>query len=394
MLNIVQEKVSQAISILQEKGIDLWLTFVRETSAVMDPILPIIYGHGLTWQSALLFTSSGERIIILGRFEAETARRTGVFTRIVPYDQSIKPALLEILQQFDPGKIAINYSLNDTHADGLSHGQYLLLCDYLTGSPFLDRLVPAEPVITDLRARKTTSEVDLIRQAVKTTEEIYARTFDFIHPGLTEKQVGQFMWDQMDAMGVTASWERDSCPAVNSGPASIVGHGGPTDISLQPGHILHFDFGVRQMDYCSDIQRVVYFLQPGETKAPDEVKRGFDTIVTAIQVAVNAMLPGVPGWQVDAVARRQVTSAGYPEYMYGTGHQLGRNTHDGAGMLAPLWERYGETPNYLLEAGHVYTVEPGLEVPGFGYIGIEEDVMVTANGAKFISNPQLELILR
>ena len=394
MLNIVQEKASQAISILQEKRIDLWLIFVRETSAVADPILPIIYGHGLTWQSAIIFTSSGERIIILGRFEAEAARRTGVFTRIIPYDQSIKPALLEVLQKIDPEKIAINFSLNDSHADGLSHGQYLLLCKYLSGTPFLDRLVPAEPVITALRARKTTNEVDLIRQAVNTTEDIYARTFDFIHTGLTEKRVGQFMWDQMDALGVTASWEKDSCPAVNSGPASVVGHGGPTDITLQPGHILHFDFGVRQMDYCSDIQRIVYFLAPGEKKAPAEVQRGFDTIVKAIQNAVHAMLPGVPGWQVDAVARKQVTSAGYPEYMYGTGHQLGRNTHDGAGMLAPLWERYGDTPNYLLEAGHVYTVEPGLEVPGFGYIGIEEDVLVTASGAEFISHPQLELILR
>jgi len=394
MLNIVQEKVTQAISILQEKGIDMWLTFVRETSAVADPALPLIYGHGLTWQSAILFTRSGERIILLGRFEAEAARRTGVFTNVIPYDQSIKPALLEVLQRLDPGSIAINYSINDTHADGLTHGQYLLLCRYLSGTPYLDRLVPAEPVISALRARKTTNEVDLIRQAVLTTEEIYARTFDFIHPGLTEKHVGQFMWDQMDAHGVASSWEKESCPAVNSGPDSVVGHGGPTDIILQPGQILHFDFGVRQMDYCSDIQRVVFFLAPGEKKAPHEVQRGFDTIVAAIQDAVHAMRPGILGWQVDAVARDRVTSAGYPEYMYGTGHHLGRTTHDGAGTLGPLWERYGDTPNYPLEAGHVYTVEPGLEVPGYGYIGIEEDVLVTASGAEFISHPQLELILR
>ena len=394
MTSIVQEKVAQAIGILKEKNVDVWLTFVRETSAAGDPVLPLIYGHDLTWQSAILLTSSGERTIILGRFEAEAARKTEVFTRVMPYDQSIRPALLETLQEIQPKKIAINYSINDTHADGLSHGQYQLLCGYLTGTQFLERLVSAEGVIAALRGRKTASEIQLLRQAVATTEEIYSRTFDHLEVGMSEKQVGQFMWTQMADLGVTESWEKAGCPAVNSGPESVVGHGGPTEILLQPGHILHFDFGVRQSGYCSDIQRVVYLLRSGENQAPEPVQRGFDTIVAAVQAAVACMRPGVKGWQVDSAARNRVTSAGYPEFMYGTGHHIGRTTHDGAGMLGPRWERYGDTPNYLLEAGQVYTVEPGLAVPGYGYIGIEEDVLVTEHGAEFISQPQLEIILR
>jgi Xaa-Pro aminopeptidase len=394
MTTIVQEKVAQAITILQEKEIDLWLTFVRESSAAGDPMLPLIYGHDLTWQSAILLTKKGESVILLGRFEAETARRTGAYQQVIAYDQSIQPALLEILDRLQPGKVAINYSLNDTHADGLSHGQYQLLCGYLAGTPYGERLVSAEGVIAALRGRKTASEIGLLRQAVATTEQIYARTFEFLQPGMTEKQVGGFMGSQMDALGVTESWEKSECPAVNSGPDSPVGHSGPTDIVLQRGHVLHFDFGVKQQGYCSDIQRVVYLLQAGERRAPAPVQHGFDTISAAIQAAVRAMRPGMEGWQVDAVARNLVTSAGYPEYMYGTGHQIGRTTHDGAGMLAPMWERYGQTPAYPLEAGQVFTVEPGLAVPGYGYIGIEEDVLVTENGAEFISKPQLELVLR
>jgi Xaa-Pro aminopeptidase len=169
---------------------------------------------------------------------------------------------------------------------------------------------------------------------------------------------------------------------------------GPTELKIQPGQILHIDFGVKQDEYCSDIQRVAYFLAPGERKPAPEVQRGFDTIVRAIQESVAAMKPGVAGKTVDAIARKIVTDAGFPEFKHATGHQLGRLAHDGAGLLGPLWERYGETPNYPLEAGQVYTVEPSVIVPGYGQISTEEDVLVTDDGAIFLSKPQTELILK
>ena len=88
--------------------------------------------------------------------------------------------------------------------------------------------------------------------------------------------------------------------------------------------MLHFDFGVKYEDYCSDIQRLVYFLRPGETEAPAEVKRGFATVRDAIENLRPGLKPGVKGVEMDALARGTVVKAGYPEYMYGTGHQLGR----------------------------------------------------------------------
>jgi Xaa-Pro aminopeptidase len=394
MLTLVQEKIAQAIRILQDLDVDVWLTFVRETSGGGDPVLPLIYGLDLTWPSALLLTKTGERIAIVGRFEAEAARRIDAYNTVIQYDQSIQPELLKQLNRLDPSRIAINYSTDDVHADGLTFGMYQLLCKYLQGSPYISRLESAGKIHRTLRGRKTKLEIERIRQAIQTTNAIFERTYQFIKIGMNEVQVNDFMHSQLKEFNVGAAWEYINCPTINTGPESSVGHIGPTQLEISPGHIVHFDFGVIQDDYCSDIQRVVYFLRSGELTPPLEVQHGFDIVREAIQNAVQAMNPGVAGKDIDNVARQVIVKSGYPEYLYATGHQLGRLAHDGAGILGPKWERYGDTPNYLLEAGQVFTVEPGLNVPGYGYIGLEEDVLVTPDGAEYLSKPQLELIIK
>ncbi len=393
MSELVHEKVAQAVQILQEKGIDLWLTFVRETMLAADPILPLIFGEGdLTWQSALLISRSGERIAIVGHYEAEAVQRIGAYTEVIPYHHGISEVLRERIAALNPAQIAINTSLSDPLADGLSHGMYQQLLDILGETPYCSRLISAEEVIHALVGRKTAGELARVRAAVEETEEIFIETFNFLGVGQSEREIAAFMQSRAAARGLGLAWSADNCPAVNAGPASPVGHSGPTELRVQRGQILHFDFGVRKDGFCSDIQRVVYFLDNGETQPPPEVQEGFDVIVQAIQAAAQAMKPGRLGYEIDAVAREIVTKAGYEEYMYGTGHQLGRRAHDGGGMLGPLWERYGDSPKKPLEVGQVYTLEPGLMVAGRGYIGLEEDVVVTANGAEFLSRPQRELI--
>ncbi len=193
MPSLIQEKIAQAIKILNELEIDLWLTFVRETSAFADPVLPLIYGADLTWQSALILTRSGERIAIVGRFEAETARRTGAYDQVILYDEAFAPVLLDTLARLNPEKIAINYSQDDPVADGLSFGMYQLLTSILADTPFQKRLVSAEKLIAALRGRKTPAEIARIRAAVATTAEIYNATFSRLQPGMSEREIANFM---------------------------------------------------------------------------------------------------------------------------------------------------------------------------------------------------------
>jgi len=393
-MTLIQEKVNQAIEILKEQETDMWLTFVRETSGVRDPVLDLLIGaNDLTWESALILTRSGARIAIIGNLEKDAVGRLGVFDEILGYDKSVRELLRDTLARINPDRIAVNTSKNNVHADGLTHAMYEMLRDYLSGTPYADRLISAEPIINALRGRKTPAEQARIKRAIEITDEIYQKTFDFIKVGMTEIEVGEYMHKLAREYGVGLAWPAENCPAVNSGPNSPVGHNGPTDIKIERGHLIHFDFGVKYEDYCSDIQRVVYVLRESETEAPVEVQRGFITIRTAIEKSREAMKVGVTGNSIDTISREIVTDSGYPEYNYALGHQLGRVAHDGGALLGPLWEKYGDSPNQKLEVGQIYTIEPGLAVNGYGYLGLEEDVVMTANGAEYFTEPQREIVL-
>lgn len=393
-MSLMQEKANQAIDILKEQDVDVWLTFVRETSGVRDPALNLLIGAGdLTWPSALILTRKGEKIAIVGNLEKEAVGRLGVFTEIYGYDKSARELISETVSRLAPRAVAVNTSRNNVHADGLTHAMYELLKEYLTDTPYAQRLVSAEPVINSLRGRKTPTEQARIRRAVEITDEIFQKTFAAIKVGMTEIQIAEFMHGLMKEYGVDFAWPSESNPAVNSGPDSPVGHNGPTDIKVERGHLIHFDFGVKFEDYCSDMQRVAYVLREGEKQAPQEVRRGFDVIRRAIEEARAAMKVGVTGNTMDVIARRVVTEAGYPEFNYGLGHQLGRVAHDGGALLGPLWDKYGDSPNLKLEIGQVFTIEPGLAVPGYGYMGLEEDVLMTENGAQYFCEPQKEIVL-
>jgi Xaa-Pro aminopeptidase len=194
-------------------------------------------------------------------------------------------------------------------------------------------------------------------------------------------------------LGLDPAWDAAYCPVVNAGPDSAPGHALPGKLKLARGHLLHLDFGVKQAGYCADLQRDWYVLARGEKRAPDPVRHAWEACWAAIDAGAAALKPGAAGWQVDAAARATLVTAGYPEYQHALGHQLGRMTHDGATLLGPRWERYGQAPFGLIESGQIFTLELGVAVPGHGFIGLEEDVHVTAGGLEWLSKPQRRLWL-
>ncbi len=386
------EKIAQAVEILREKNVDMWLTFVRETEHNADPALPLISPTNVTWHTALIITREGHKVAIAGRYEIVNFQRMGVWDETISYDQSIQPALVEVLDRLKPRQIAVNYSESDTAADGLSHGMYLTLQRYLEGKPY--QLVSAEDVLNPLRGRKTPGEIARIRAAVALTDDIINRITAYLKPGLTELEIAQFVHAEYAKEGVVPSWDHAYCPTVTAGPDSPVGHVSPSaQYVTKAGQLLRIDQGVILNEYISDIQRVWYLQPAGETSIPAPIQHAFDSVRAAIMAAADVLKPGVEGWVVDDAARKTIVAAGYPEYQHAVGHGIGRTVHDGATLLGPRWERYGKTPFGIVEADNCYTLELGVQVPGYGLVSLEEDVLVTDHGIEWLGKPQTEIIV-
>ena len=390
---MILEKQQQAVEILNEKNIDMWLTFVRETGNIKDPMMDMIVGTGATWHSAFIITKTGETIAIIGSLEEANMKTVGTFKRIIPYLKSVKNDLIKTLEEIDPEKIAINYSRNSSLADGLTHGVYLELIDILENTPYKFRLISSEEIVAALRGRKSQTEVDLIKKAIDETLIIFDQVTDFIEPGKSEKDVAEFVRGIVKEKGFEFAWDEEHCPAVFTGPDTAGAHSGPTDRKIQRGHVINMDFGIKYNGYCSDLQRTWYVLREGEDNAPEEVLKGFNVIRDSIQMAAEAIRPGKAGWEIDKIARDYIVENGYEEYPHGLGHQVGRVAHDGGALLGPRWERYGNLPYIPIEAGNVFTIEPRLTIPGYGIATIEEIVWVKEDGVEFLSPPQTEIYL-
>lgn len=391
-LAIYHEKLDQVHALLNSLDLDAWLIFVRETSVAPDPAMKMIAPFDLTWESVLLIDRNGTRVAIVGRFDMQPVEDSGLFSTVLGYDAGIGEQLRDVLASLDPQRIAINYSTSEVSADGLRYGMYLRLLELLKDTPYAGRLVSAHDLVSSLRARKTVGEQALLLSAVEAADEIFRRAEQMIAVGVSEREIADVMHAETLDRGMGTAWPWNECPIVNTGPDSPVGHTSPTALTIQPGHLVHIDFGVQRDGYCSDQQRMWYVLRPDETEPPEDVRQAWLTVRTAIQRAFDFIRPGVQGWEVDEIGRSVFREAGLPEYQHALGHGVGRTVHDGGALLGPRWDRYGRTPYANVEAGSVYTLECGVHT-SCGYLGLEEEIVVEDDGPRWLAPPQTELWL-
>lgn len=395
MSQLTSEKLAQGAKLVANSNVDAWITFVRETAGGGDPVLPLILEGGLTWQSALIITNKGDKIAVVGNYDADPLKQSGDWTEIVPYIQGIRDPLLQVLEnkvESATPNLGVNFSPNDVKCDGLTHGMYLLLESYLKGTRFEGRLVSAESILMPFRGQKTAEEIRRMKAAIEETDKLFDAIGNFAKIGKTEAEVYRFVQREIESKGFGYAWDPAGDPIVNSGPDSMIGHGIASDkIRITPGHIFHIDLGIIKDEYSSDLQRCWYVPEPGSKEIPEDVAAAFAAVNAAISAGAELLKPGVRGWEVDAAARAELTGRGYEEYLHALGHQVGRLAHDGGAILGPRWERYGSTPNIPIQENEVYTLELGVILPGRGYLGLEDMVRVVASGVEWLSNRQQEL---
>ena len=394
---ILQQRVDELLPRSMERhGIDLWLIFARENS--LEPILPTFGLHNTTARSAYLFClQNGElrKIAIAASYDVTPIIDSGIFDRVISYrEEGIKPHLRRVVEELAPGTIAVDTARDVTISDGLTHGMYLYLLETL-GEEASERFVSAERLVVSLLGTKLPAEIAALRYAAEATQIAIgeALTAEVITPGeTTERDVQRYFSERLRQLGCDTAF----CSVV-VGPTR--GHAPTSDRVIQPGDLIRVDCGARYSGYCADIQRTAYVLAEGETDAPAEIRRFWEVTLRANREAFAAMRPGARGVDVDTAGRRVITGAGFPDFPHGSGHAIGLRVHDVGPYLCPDWpERYGNPVFFTLEPNQVFALEPVLYIdyPPMGgtiNIGIEEDVLITEDGAEYFGTPQEDLII-
>ncbi len=232
-------------------------------------------------------------------------------------------------------------------------------------------------LVDDLRLVKDSGEIAAIEVACALVDRAFTHILPYLKPGAVERDVMLELEWFMRKEG-PADIGFDSIVA--SGPRSALPHGRAADRVMQKGDFVTLDFGARLNEYCSDLTRTVVL---GE--ATDEQRKVYQTVLDAELKAIDAIKPGAAGKDVDAVAREYISQAGYGDYFgHGLGHSLGRSVHDGPGLST--------RSEITLAAGMVMTVEPGIYIPDWGGVRIEDDVVVTDDGARVLTHAPKNLL--
>lgn len=239
--------------------------------------------------------------------------------------------------------------------------------------------------------QKSQTELKHLERAADETTALLQQMAEAWRPDWSEADVASFLHDAVQEQGLETAWTQAHCPAVHAGPDAAVGHVAPGDRTVSPGELLHIDFGVASEGYVADLQRVFYRGDNTNGSIPSELQTAFSDVRAALEAGRNVLVPGVPGYQVDAVARRELTSRGWDAYNHAFGHQVGTIPHDRGTLLGPLWDRYGDNPRGVVRSDQVYSLELGVGTR-YGYVGLEEMVRVTADGASYLVDPQTEIL--
>ncbi|HEY2147394.1 MAG TPA: Xaa-Pro peptidase family protein [Pirellulales bacterium] len=322
----------------------------------------VTYLSGFTGDdSYMLVTRTGEVLLSDQRYTTQLQEECpGV-------ELSIRPPRVNMLQLVVKALNAANVLRLAIEADSMTVGLRDRIADKLPKMA----IAPTTGLVEKLRMVKDPEEIAEIRRAVDQAELAFAVLKASIRPEQTEKEVADNLEHQMRLFGAKGA---SFTPIIAVGPRAALPHARPTRKRIGEGDFVLVDWGADDGLYKSDLTRVLV-----TGKIPPKLERVYGVVLNAQLQAIKAIRPGVSCQAVDSVARSVIENAGFGRrFGHGLGHGIGLEIHESP--------RLGQKQKQVLEAGMVVTVEPGIYLPGWGGVRIEDDVLVTKSGHEVLTN--------
>lgn len=388
---------------MRRAGVDMWIIMSREFN--VDPMLQMFGDHGISgWyghRNAYIFFDPGddaalERVLIGTH---QSGRMRDFFPTIIPYgEEGLAPALREYVHEKSPERIAINRSRTVAMADGMTAEMLVYLEDAI-GPEYAGRFVSAQSLIFDYISHRTNGELEIETEASWRTWHILRRAFsnEVIKPGATRI---------MDVYGFILQEWQDQDLEFNFPPGiTIYRRGAEEGIDdtdnpvIEPGDLLHVDFGVRLMGLVTDQQHVAYVLHANETEPPEGLRELFRQSAVVAEIYAEEIKPGAIGTEIKHTIEHRAADHGIDASIYG--HTQGNWVHGAGARTVFDWpDRYGDFAREPVRATEFWSIEFSVSgaVPEWDgqivRIPREEDAVATVDGhARFLAGPQTALWL-
>lgn len=314
----------------------------------------------------LVLLRGEEPLLMVPSLDAEAAAAASSVTRIVTHQDTDQP--YELLRKQITGPVR-TLALEK---DQLSVSRFELLQQHFEADQYAD----TGDMLRELRVRKSPEEVNAMKNAAALVEKVLAEGLKHVKPGVREIELVAELEYLMKKLGADGpSFDT----MVLTGSNTALPHGVPGARQVQEGDLLMFDLGVYAGGYASDITRT---FAVGEISP--EATTIYNTVLAANVAGISAVKPGVTYGSIDLAARAVIEQAGYGEaFLHRLGHGLGMDVHEYPSI-------HGRNTD-VIQPGAVFTIEPGIYVPGVGGVRIEDDVLVTNSGVEVLTSFPKEL---
>ena len=332
---------------------------------IVDSPTNVYYLSGFTGTNATLFITQNTNYLLTDFRYIEQAEKQTKGFQVIRIDDEPYKKINELSEEVN------SIGIEEEHITWLKYKK-------IRESFREKNLVETSKIFKNMRKIKDDSEIAAIREAIKITDQAFNSIIEKIKQNTSEEDIAielEFFLRKAGASGKSFDF------IIGSGWRSALPHGVATGKKIAENELIVLDFGAIYKRYCSDLTRTVFIGKPSAKHL--EI---YNIVLEAQLAAINYMKPGMSGKEVDAIARDIIKKNGYGDYFgHGLGHSLGLEIHEEP-RLSPKEEK-------VIEPGMIITVEPGIYIPNWGGVRIEDVVLVTKNGVEVLTQAPKQFII-